>query len=576
MRSSSSGSDQGRGGAPPPPPEDHEKIEESKPSFRFARVNNSETSTATQPAASSSSAMMSTTLLKPPPASAQRLPPSGGSGRSRSGGDIIDKSQYFRNAAASSSSSSSKSDSALDAFQNNNNNSNWIPTALRPVPAYYPLEKSSRLIEESSPADIAARLSDCLRTLSVQAVYDNDTAHLLSSENVEMQLSLWKTPVLSSTPGVVVEVQRRKGDSIAFHRYARAILDAALGDDALLNSSLPDDVLYSKRVQRLLSLELSKNHDLEEHENAILAIEIAHDLIMKDRMDARQLGLESLCLLTDPKKTGYMTAVLTSHVILLGSTQGVEIPGVQPDEGAVLDESLFQEIRETILGLVQFSRIGDDEHIPDDAANNSNAWAAASSSSSAAAPEAEHMTILHNLALAVLANALDVVENPDVIYSDEPPEDTKPRARLRTASSNDVTNEFLQQTEGLSNKEMLSTLISELGRAHVKPHDATLSAKCLGSLLRASDEAKKRAKELDAKAVVSQALEVGVKTHLKLETECKKVVAALERPPASTDGRPPRQPSSASGGAGYRHDEAAEEEEDEDDDIVEDEDAARV
>jgi hypothetical protein len=478
-------------------------------SLSFSSLSlNAHSSVAMQPSQREAPLLQPSSLLssaksgapKPPPIAAARLP-----------SDTIDKSMFFR--------SSGKTDSSVED-DSSKAASNWVPKTLRPVPAYYPLEKSSRLIEDSPPAEIASRLSECLRTLSVHAVYDNDTAHLLSSENVEMHLSLWKTP-MGTTPGVVVELQRRKGDSIAFHRYSRAILDAAIGD--IPGATLPDDVLYSKRVQRLLSAELSKNQDLEEHENAIIAIEIAHDLIMKDRMDARQLGLESLCLLTDPRKTGYMTAVLTSHVILLGSTQGVEIPGVVKQEGAVLDESLFQEIRETILGLVQFSRIGEDEHQED-----------------IVTPESEHMTVLHNLALAVLANALDVVENPDVF--DDEPEDTKPRARLRTASSNDVANEFLQQTEGLSNKEMLSTLISELGKAHVKPHNATLSAKCLGSLLRASDEAKRRAKELDAKTVVSAALEVGAKTHLKLETECKKVVLALQQPlPEQDPPRPPRR-----------------------------------
>jgi hypothetical protein len=296
-----------------------------------------------------------------------------------------------------------------------------------------------------------------------------------------------------------------------FHRYCRSVLDAAVGDAFPASGEMHEDALYSKRVQRLLSMELKQ--ELQEHENAIIAIEIAHGLLMKDRMDARQLGLESLCLLTDPRKTGYVTAVLTAHVVLLGSTQGVELPGVIDSQSPdiVMDEGPFQEIRETILGLVQFSRIGEDEH--DDLMG--------------ASPESEHMTLLHNLALAVLANSLDVIENHD--RYDGEPEDTKPRARLRTASSNEVANEFLQQTEASSNREMLSTLISELGKAQHKPHDATLSAKCLGSLLRASDEAKRRAKELGAKVVVSTALDVGSRTHLKLETECKKVVAALER-----------------------------------------------
>ena len=265
---------------------------------------------------------------------------------------------------------------------------------------------------------------------------------------------------------------------------------------------------FCDRVQRLLSPEL-KNQEHQEHENAVVALEIAHGLLMKDRMDARQLGLESLCLLTDPKKTGYMTAVLASHVVLLGSTAGVVISGVTDvaeRDSILMNEGPFQEIRETILSLVQFSRIGEDD---DDEVMS---------------PESEQMVLLHNLALAVLANSLEVIEHPEQYE----PEDTKQRPRLRTQSSGDITKDFLTQSEEHSNKEILSTLISELGKANSKPHNATLSAKCVGSLCRASEEAKRRAKELGAKNVVATALDVGVKTHLKLETECQKVLRALE------------------------------------------------
>lgn len=268
------------------------------------------------------------------------------------------------------------------------------------------------------------------------------------------------------------------------------------------------------RVQRLLVPEL-KNQENQEHENAVIALEIAHGLLMKDRIDARQLGLESLCLLTDPKKTGYLTAVLASHVVLLGSTSGVVIPGVtdiSERDSILMNEGPFQEIRETILSLVQFSKIGEDDD------------------EEVLTPESEQMVLLHNLALAVLANALEVIEHPKNYELDESQgsNDSKPRPRLRTQSSGEITQEFLTQSEEFSNKEILSTLISELGKANANPHNATLSAKCVGSLCRASEEAKRRAKELGAKTVVSTALDVGMKTHVKLETECEKVLRLLE------------------------------------------------
>ena len=140
------------------------------------------------------------------------------------------------------------------------------------------------------------------------------------------------------------------------------------------------------------------------------------------------------------------------------------------------------------------------------------------------------MTILHNLALAVLANALDVIENED-LYDDTPENASKPAGRDRLGSACSVCDSFLEEAEEISgDKEILKTLISELGKAGDKPHNACLSAKCIGSLCRASDKARRRAKDLGAKTVVQTALEVGTRTHLKLEKECEKVMTTLNAP----------------------------------------------
>ena len=271
--------------------------------------------------------------------------------------DVIDKSSYFDAAV-------SKSDSTKPSTESNPSKSNWSPTQLRPVPAFYPLERSSRFVEDELTT-VVDRVSEANRLLSVHAIYCNETAtaSLLTSENVEMHLSLWKTT--GKQKGIVIEIQRRKGDSIAFHRYSRCILDAAAGEmdiqDHVEKSGEDIDVVYSKKVHRLLTLESPKDAGTET-ENAIIAVEIAHGLLMKDRMDARQLGLESLCLLTDPKKTGITTALIASRVVLLGTAQDIDINnGTSPEEGLMCDEAPFQEIRQTILSLIQFRRIGDAE-----------------------------------------------------------------------------------------------------------------------------------------------------------------------------------------------------------------------
>lgn len=421
-----------------------------------------------------------------------------------SSNEVIDTSAYFAKVTKPLT-DETKKDTSIG--------SNWIPMKLRPVPAFYPLEKSNRFVDDELP-EVAARLSDCLRVLSVQAVYNNETAtaYLLTSENVEMHLSLWQTSGSIYPNGIVVELQRRKGDSIAFHRYSRFILDAAIGDfdveEHIQKYGGDIQFMQSKKLQRLLHMDMGRA-PASEHENAIIAIEIAHSLLMKDRMDARQLGLESLCLLTDPGKTSIVTAVIASHVVLLGSASGLAMEG----EDLMFDEAPFQEIRESILSLVQFSRIGEDEFGDEGHEDDLEGRPFG---------EGEYMSLLHNLALAVLANALDVIENQEK-YDQFPEETDKKPAAVTTDSASSIAGKFMNKIEEISDVEILSTLIKELGKAEKKPHNANLSAKCLGSLCRASEDAKNRAKDLGAKNVLSTALDVGVRTHLKLETACKKL-----------------------------------------------------
>jgi len=439
--------------------------------------------------------------------------------------------------------------------------SNWTPVKLRPVPAFYPLEKSSRFVDDMLN-EVAARISECLRVSSVQAIYDNETAtaNLMTAENLEMHLSLWDTSEQPDHPdGIVVELQRRKGDSITFHRYSRHILDAAIGDFDLpqfvLQNGTDIDREYSRKVERLLSMQ----HDAgDENENAIIAIEIAHGLLMKDRMDARQLGLESLCLLTDPRKTGKATAMIASKIVLLGTAQdSEEQEGIISQDGMVFDETPFQEIRETVLSLIQLRRIGDEGEFSDDDTDSEDEYDGATAAHANNKPEeSEHITLLHNLALAVLANALDVMENYEAYASDidKEQEDTKmPANRVRADTSDSIASKFMEDAKDFTNLEILSTLIQELGKAQHKPHNACLSAKCLRSLCGASDDAQRRAKELGAKNVVNTALDVGVKTHAKLEKECKLVVKVLTATTTDNDNtttsastttsQPPSQPS---------------------------------
>lgn len=75
--------------------------------------------------------------------------------------DVIDKASFF-NAPQPSEAEEKRPKSA------------WVCADLRPVPAFYPLEKSSRFVDDEKD-NVTDRLSECLRVLSVQAIYNNET-----------------------------------------------------------------------------------------------------------------------------------------------------------------------------------------------------------------------------------------------------------------------------------------------------------------------------------------------------------------------------------------------------------------
>ena len=82
---------------------------------------------------------------------------------------MIDKAAFF-----SSAGKTAEGGSKLPG----NPKSTWVCADLRPVPAFYPLEKSSRFVDDEKD-NVTERLSECLRVLSVQAEYNNEAVSFI-------------------------------------------------------------------------------------------------------------------------------------------------------------------------------------------------------------------------------------------------------------------------------------------------------------------------------------------------------------------------------------------------------------
>lgn len=276
-------------------------------------------------------------------------------------------------------------------------------------------------------------------------------------------------------------------------------------------------------------------------DKAMKALNMAASLIKKDRVDARRLGMESLVLLTDPLRAGTETAQIASRVVLLGSANDVRLPADENDVDALFDESAGLGIRETILEMI----MADDGEGEEKMASDDDGFQGI---------EKEFTDSLFNLCLTVLSNALhtieasvktgeapsgsprgmssDCVERDDSDDEDCKPSPDTPRRRAATEPSvlpSGVSKRFIDDTNSAFGRDVLSSLIRILGQAKTNPHDAYHSARCLGVLFKGcgnSHKARAR-RDLDAKRIIAAALEVGSRSHAKLEDASRVAMMAL-------------------------------------------------
>lgn len=272
-------------------------------------------------------------------------------------------------------------------------------------------------------------------------------------------------------------------------------------------------------------------------DKALKALNMAASLIKKDRVDARRLGLESLVLLTDPLRAGMETAKIASRVVLLGSANedDVRLGDGEDDIDALFDESAGLGIRETILEMIMSDNDADKMVSEDDVYKEI---------------EKEFTDCLFNLCLTVLSNALHTIEEAvklgaappggaadsptNRIEQDDAPGEPPDSPRRRAATEpavlpSGVPKRFIDDTHSAFGVDVLSSLIGILGQAKTNPHDAYHSARCLGALFKGcgnSHRARAR-RDLDAKRIVAAALEVGSRSHAKLEDASRVAMMAL-------------------------------------------------
>eukprot|EP00591_Stephanopyxis_turris_P000544 CAMPEP_0195508042 /NCGR_PEP_ID=MMETSP0794_2-20130614/1353_1 /TAXON_ID=515487 /ORGANISM="Stephanopyxis turris, Strain CCMP 815" /LENGTH=373 /DNA_ID=CAMNT_0040634897 /DNA_START=65 /DNA_END=1186 /DNA_ORIENTATION=+ len=300
----------------------------------------------------------------------------------------------------------------------NHSSGTWIlPVgSVQPVPMYYLLEHTSKFIQSSSSSDIAIRISECLRNLSISACYHDKKAKAKcrTDERVEFRIRIF-SGIDQFVPGIIVEIQRRNGYSMAFHKDCCAILRAAEG------SFENNEVAMHSSVQTFPLLKFPYVDDRTAQANFYIFIgkdefKLVQDLLEQDRIDANVLGMQYLCSLTNFSISGSKHAKLRQSFKVIFSED-------------------FPEIRQLVIDLVQHRRYhrkgGKIEEV-----------------------DMECLDYLRDLALQVITNEFDEMATKGLL--------TQALKHHRWPTDH-----------------LVQCLIFDLKRSTTKPHEASLAAKCL-------------------------------------------------------------------------------------------------
>eukprot|EP00541_Cyclophora_tenuis_P014052 CAMPEP_0116579778 /NCGR_PEP_ID=MMETSP0397-20121206/22431_1 /TAXON_ID=216820 /ORGANISM="Cyclophora tenuis, Strain ECT3854" /LENGTH=358 /DNA_ID=CAMNT_0004109277 /DNA_START=88 /DNA_END=1164 /DNA_ORIENTATION=- len=154
----------------------------------------------------------------------------------------------------------------------------WKPSNIPSLPQMYPLERSHARVKNDTSA-VAQRIASVLRQQSLAPVFEDQKASGETQCHVRFVVRLFV-----DGDDLVVEVQRRSGCCFVFHQVSKALLQAARGETVM---ALPAFVVPNSMIK-------------EEQQRAACdeALELANELLLKDRIDAQVLGMQSLVHMT--------------------------------------------------------------------------------------------------------------------------------------------------------------------------------------------------------------------------------------------------------------------------------------
>lgn len=176
----------------------------------------------------------------------------------------------------------------------------WKLSTVPVLPEFHPLEKTATFVPNAMPAQIASRISDVLRSRSIEAKYENGKAKVKckTAEGVDFRIRLYRGRGRYNH-GIIVEVQRRFGTSIVFYNDTQAILRGAKGE-----APAPPKPMSRENILPQVS-ETDDNNDVD---CAVSSLAMVSKMMKLSGFDSQYLGLQMLSPLVDSERLSSQTA----------------------------------------------------------------------------------------------------------------------------------------------------------------------------------------------------------------------------------------------------------------------------
>jgi hypothetical protein len=191
----------------------------------------------------------------------------------------------------------------------------WVLESVPQLPEYHPLEQTAVFLEQEHPSVVSKRISDVLRSRSIEAVYEDDKAKVrcLSADGFDFRIRLYRGRQ-SYSDGIIVEVQRRFGMSPTYYKDTMAILDAVQNKPLTSPPSTEDSAIPM----------VSDAEDDYKVDGASSLAFIAK--LLNAGYDSQYLAFQTLVALTNASKMGLTTSRAVSQELLRpGNIVGLKV-----------------------------------------------------------------------------------------------------------------------------------------------------------------------------------------------------------------------------------------------------------